>query len=257
MVKQAYLFNGETIDCNKPWVKTVRDARGHIARTLEKPSDDIEICAAETILDDDDTFEDQNMNVCVTPRITHVEFRSYGGSTLADLHWSTTRPGALCSFLAWPQELEVRAFAQNSELFAERIIFKSAGQSRMVYVSTSGRMAFKIADNSGKYSKNDNKLENDAALPSWLVPKVIGYADKVVFYGLPVSVLIVQGCSETLSSLATLAPDDVDMERQFLRSRAPWFSADLVRNPPPKESSCVCVPVPSGALAPRVDSLGI
>ena len=256
MVKQAYLFNGETIDCNKPWVTTVRDARGHIARTLEKPSDDIEICAAGTILDDDDTFGDQNMNVCVTPRITHVEFRSYGGSTLADLHWSTTRPGALCSFLAWPQELEVRAFAQDSELFSDRIIFKSAGQSRIVYLSTNG-MAFKIADNSGKY-KNDNKFENDAALPSWLVPKVIGYAeDKVVFQELPVSVLIVQGCSETLLALATLAPEDVDMEQRFLRSRAPWFSADLVRNPPPKESSCVCVPVPSGALAPRVDSLGI
>ena len=122
MVKQAYLFNGERIDCYKPWVTTVRDARGHIARTLEKPSDDIEICAAETILDDDDTFGDQNMNVCVTPRITHVEFRSCGGSTLKDLYWSTTRPGALCSFLAWPQELEVRAFAQNSELFTDRIL---------------------------------------------------------------------------------------------------------------------------------------
>ena len=92
MVKQAYLFNDETIDC---------DARDHIARTLEKPSDDIEICAAGTILDDDDTFGDQNMNVCVTPRITHVEFRPSAGSTLADLQWSTTRPGALRSFLSW------------------------------------------------------------------------------------------------------------------------------------------------------------
>ena len=137
-------------------------------------------------------------------------------------------------------------------------MFKNAGQSRMVYVSEDGRMAFKIADNSGKYVKNVNKFENGAALPSLLVPKVIGYAeDKVVFQGLPVSVLIVQGCSETLLALATLAPGDVDMEQRFLRSRAPWFSADLVRNPPPKESSCVCVPVPSGTLAPRVDSLGI
>ena len=128
----------------------------------------------------------------------------------------------------------------------------------MVYVSEDGEMAFKIADNSGKYVKNDNKFENDAALPSWLVPKVIGYAeDNVVFQGLPVSVLIVQACSETLLALATFAPGDVDIEQRFLRSRAPWFSADLVRNPPPKESSCVCVPVPSGALAPRVDSLGI
>ena len=194
-----------------------------------------------------------------SPRITHVEFgpSHHGSSTLADLCWSTTRPGALCLFLSWPQELEVRASTQNSELFTERIIFKNAGESRMVYVSDDGRMAFKIGDNSGKYIKNDNKFENDAALPSWLVPKVIGYADKVFFRGLCVSVLIVEGCSETLSELATLAPGDVDMERRFLRSRAPWFSADLVRNPPPKESSCVCVPVPSGALAPRVDSLGI
>ena len=256
MVKQAYLLSGEAIDCNKSWVKTGRDARDHIARTLGEPSDCIEICVAETILDDDDTLGDQNMNVCVTAKITHVDFRPYGGTTLADLQWSTTRPGALRSFLSWPQELEVRAFVQNSELFAERIIFKSAGQSRIVYMSTDGRMAFKIADNSGKY-QNDNKFENDAALPSWLVPKVIGYADKVVFQGLRVSVLIVQGCLETLSTLATLAPGDVDIKRRFLRSRAPWFSADLVRNPPPKESSCVCVPVPSGALAPRVDSLGI
>ena len=146
-------------------VKTGRDARGHIAQTLGKPSDGIEICVAGNILDDDDTLGNQNMNVCTTPRITHVDFRPYGGSTLAELHWSTTRPGALRSFLAWPQELEVRAFAQNSELFTERIIFKSAGQSRMVYVSTSGRMAFKIADNSGKYSKNDNKLGTPPCLP--------------------------------------------------------------------------------------------
>ena len=194
------------------------------------------------------------------PTITRVEFRPchHGGSTLADIPWSTTRPGALRSFLYWPRELEVRAFAQNSELFIKRISFRNAGQSRMVYVSEDGEMAFKIADNSGKYVKNDNKLENDAALPSWLVPKVIGYAeDKVVFQGPPVSVLIVQACSETLLALATFAPGDVDIEQRFLRSRAPWFSADLVRNPPPKESSCVCVPVPSGALAPRVDSLGI
>ena len=127
----------------------------------------------------------------------------------------------------------------------------------MVYVSEDGGMAFKIADNSGKYVKNDNKFENDAALPSWLVPKVIGYADKVIFQELCVSVLIVQGCSETLSALATLASGDVDMKKRLLRSRAPWFRADLVRNPPPKEPSCVCLPVLSGALAPRVNALGI
>ena len=152
------------------------------------------------------------------PTITRVEFRPYhnGGRTLADIHWSTTRPGALRSFLYWPQELEVRAYIQNSQLFTKRISFESAGQSRMVYVSEDREMAFKIADNSGKYDKDDNKRENDAALPSWLVPKVIGYADEVVFYGLPVSVLIVQGCSETLSSLATLAPDDVDMELSLI-----------------------------------------
>ena len=193
------------------------------------------------------------------PTITCVEFRLYhhGGSTLGEIPWSSTRPGALRSFLYWPRELEVRAFTQNSELFTKRISFKNAGQSRMVYVSEDGGMAFKIADNSGKYVKNDNKFENDAALPSWLVPKVIGYADKVFFRGLCVSVLIVEGCSETLSELATLAPGDVDMERRFLRSRAPWFRADLVRNPPPKEPSCVCLPVRSGALAPRVNALGI
>jgi len=100
-------------------------------------------------------------------------------------------------------------------LFTERIIFKNAGQSRMVYVSTDGRMAFKIADNS--YEKNDNKFEADAALPSWLVPKVIGYTDEVIFRGLSVSVLIVQGCSETLSALATPARGDVDMERRLRR----------------------------------------
>ena len=154
-----------------------------------------------------------------SPRITHVEFgpSHHGGSTLADLRWSTTRPGALCSFLSWPQELEVRASTQNSELFTERIIFKNAGESRMVYVSADGRMAFKIADNSGKYNRNDNKSEDDAALPSWLVPKVIGYDDKVIFRGLRVSVLIVQGCSETLLALATPARGDVDMERRFRR----------------------------------------
>ena len=193
------------------------------------------------------------------PTITRVEFRLYhhGGSTLGEIPWSTTRPGALRSFLYWPRELEVRAFTQNSELFTKRISFKNAGQSRMVYVSEDGGMAFKIADNSGKYLKNDNKLENDAALPSWLVPEVIGYADKVIFQELCVSVLIVQGCSETLSALATLASGDVDMKKRLLRSRAPWFRADLVRNPPPKEPSCVCLPVRSGALAPRVNALGI
>ena len=193
------------------------------------------------------------------PTITRVEFRPYhhGGSTLAEIPWSTTRPGALRSFLYWPRELEVRAFAQNSELFTKRISFTNAGQSRIVYVSEDGEMAFKIADNSGKYVKNDNKFENDAALPSWLVPKVIGYADKVIFQELCVSVLIVQGCSETLSALATLASGDVDMKKRLLRSRAPWFRADLVRNPPPKEPSCVCLPVLSGAVAPRVNALGI
>ena len=193
------------------------------------------------------------------PTITRVEFRPYhhGGSTLAEIPWSTTRPGALRSFLYWPRELEVRAFTQNSELFTKRISFKNAGQSRMVYVSEDGGMAFKIADNSGRYVKNDNKFENDAALPSWLVPKVIGYADKVIFQGLCVSVLIVQGCSETLSALATLASGDLDLKKRLLRSRAPWFRADLVRNPPPKEPSCVCLPVRSGALAPRVNALGI
>ena len=191
--------------------------------------------------------------------ITRVEFRPchHGGSTLADIPWSTTRPGALCSFLYWPRELEVRAFAQNSELFTKRISFTNAGQSRIVYVSEDGEMAFKIADNSGKYVKNDNKFENDAALPSWLVPEVIGYADKVIFQELYVSVLIVQGCSETLSALATLASGHVDIKKRLLRSRAPWFRADLVPNPPPKEPSCVCLPVLSGAVAPRVNALGI
>ena len=177
------------------------------------------------------------------PTITRVEFRPchHGGSTLADIPWSTTRPGALRSFLYWPRELEVRAFAQNSEMFIKRISFTNAGQSRMVYVSEDGGMAFKIADNSGKYLKNDNKLENDAALPSWLVPEVIGYADKVIFQGLCVSVLIVQGCSETLSALATLASGDVDMKKRLLRSRAPWFRAALRPRAPHENKSNLCL----------------
>jgi hypothetical protein len=69
MVKQAHLLTGEVIDCNESWVETVRDARGHIARTLGKPSGCIQICVAATILDDDDTLDDRDMNVVVCDMI--------------------------------------------------------------------------------------------------------------------------------------------------------------------------------------------
>ena len=86
MVKQAYLLNGEAIDCNKSWVKTGRDARGHIARTLGKPSDCIEILKNSHIVEDDDILDDRDLNVVVrNPRITHVEFGPSAGSTLAQL----------------------------------------------------------------------------------------------------------------------------------------------------------------------------
>ena len=69
MVKQAHLLTGEVSDCNESWVETVRDARGHIARTLGKPSGCIQICVAATILDDDDTLDDRDMNVVVCDMI--------------------------------------------------------------------------------------------------------------------------------------------------------------------------------------------
>ena len=103
--------------------KTGRDARDHIARTLGKPSDCFEILMDSHVVEDDDTLDDRDMTVVVrNPRITHVEFRPSAGSTLADLQWSTTRPGALRSFLSWPQELEVRAMG-----YSERRILNLPG----------------------------------------------------------------------------------------------------------------------------------
>ena len=175
---------------------------------------------------------------------------SYRGGTLADVLFSGEKsPGALKSFKSWPQELQATTSARNpawplsDDWSAEttRIIFKGAGESRLVYVSENGQKVFKISDATGRYNKDDNKNEFNTKLPLWLVPEVCGFVEEAYFAGVRVSVLIVRACSDTLATLGKLGSAGGDMHCQLLRSWVLRFRKTLVQDLHPKTALCLFV----------------
>jgi len=175
---------------------------------------------------------------------------SYRGGTLADVPFSGEKsPGALKSFKSWPQELQATTSARNpawpssDDWSAEttRIIFKGAGESRLVYVSENGQRVFKISDATGRYKKDDNKNEFNTNLPPWLVPEVCGFVEEAHFAGVRVSVLIVRACSDTLATLGKLGSAGGDMHCQLLRFWVLRFRETLVQDLHRKTALCLFV----------------
>ena len=167
---------------------------------------------------------------------------SYTGGTVADVFPpGQHRPGALKSFVGWPRELQATTATQNAKSRTDRIIFKGAGESRLVYVSEDGLKAFKIADATGRYTKDDNREEVNAVVPAWLVPRVCGFVEQVHFQGVCVSVLIVQACSDTLSTLGKISLGEESIQGRLLRSRTLRFRANLVQELHPRTLICLFV----------------
>ena len=175
---------------------------------------------------------------------------SYRGGTLADVLFSGEKsPGALKSFKSWPQELQATTSVRNpawplsDDWSAEttRIIFKGAGESRLVYVSANGQKVFKISDATGRYNKDDNKNEFNTKLPLWLVPEVCGFVEEAHFAGVRVSVLIVRACSNTLATLGEFWSSGGDMHCRLLRSWVLRFRATLVHDLHLKTALCLLV----------------
>ena len=175
---------------------------------------------------------------------------SYRGGTLADVSFSgERRPGALKSFKSWPQELQATTSTRNPpwpssddwSAATTRIIFKGAGESRVVYVSEDGEKVFKIGDATGRYKKDDNKNEANANLPLWLVPQVCGFVEEAQFAGVRVSVLIVRACSNTLATLGEFWSSGGDMHCRLLRSWVLRFRATLVQDLHLKTALCLLV----------------
>ena len=124
------------------------------------------------------------------------------------------QPGVLATMGYLEERLDVLITRPGGVVERERLTVRGAGASRIVYISSGAKLAFKLADISN-YS-DDNKDEFDAPVPAWLVPHVHGYFQNksVIAAGteLLVSVLIVDEMDFTLQDLGKTVPDASAMD---------------------------------------------